>query len=85
MPDPEESRRFADIVARLGAEDRRFATPAQARARLRARLVFLTGLALVLLAVALVAFGGVRGAVLAAVPWLLGIVLVVRGRGGPPN
>ncbi len=85
MPDPEESRRFADIVARLGADDARFATPAQARARARSRWMFLAGLALVLLAVALVAFGGVKGTVLAVLPWFLGLVLVVRGRSGPTS
>ena len=53
MPaDPEESRRFSDIAARLGAEDPRFATPAQARARARNRRVFVVGLALCLTAVA---------------------------------
>ncbi len=85
MPDPEESRRFSDIVARLGEEDPRFASPAQARARARSRRVFLVGLALCLVAVALIAFGGVKGAVIAVFPWLLGLVLVVRSRGGPTS
>jgi MFS superfamily sulfate permease-like transporter len=83
MPDPDESRRFADIVSRLGAEDARFATPAQARARTRSHRLFLAGLVLCLLAGGLIAFGGVKGAVLAAIPWILGIILVVRGRSGP--
>jgi hypothetical protein len=85
MPDPEESRRFADIVARLGAEDARFATPEQARARARNRRLFIAGLVLCLAAGALITFGGVKGAVLAAIPWILGIILVVRGRGGPQS
>ena len=86
MPaDPEESRRFSDIAARLGAEDPRFATPAQARARARNRRVFVVGLALCLTAVALIAFGGVKGALLAAFPWIVGLVLVVRSRGGPTS
>ena len=84
MPDPDESRRFSDIVAHLGADDPRFATPAQARARTRGRRMFVAGLLLCLLAGALVAFGGVKGAVLAVLPWILGIVLVVRGRRSGP-
>ncbi len=84
MPDPDESRRFLDIAARLGAEDPRFASPAQARARARGRLMFVSGLLLCLVAGGLIAFGGVRGAVLAVVPWFLGIVLVVRGRRSGP-
>lgn len=83
MPEEEEARRFSDIVARLGADDPRFASPAQARARARSRRLFVTGLLLCLLAGGLIAFGGVKGAVLAAFPWILGIVLVVRSRGGP--
>jgi fatty acid desaturase len=84
MPDPDESRRFLDIVARLGADDPRFATPAQARARARRRLLFVAGLVLCLVAGGLVAFGGVKGAVLAAIPWILGLILVVQGRRGGP-
>ena len=80
MPDPDESRRFADIVSRLGAEDSRFATPAQTRAQARGRRIFWTGILLCLLAGSLIAFGGVKGAVLAVLPWFLGLVLVVRGR-----
>ena len=84
MPDPDESRRFSDIVARLGAEDPRFATPAQARARARRRRLFVAGLLLCLVAGGLIAFGGVKGAVLAVIPWILGIILVVRGRREEP-
>ena len=84
MPDPDESRRFSDIVARLGAEDPRFATPAQTRARARRRRLFLAGLLLCLVAGGLIAFGGVKGAVLAVIPWILGIILVVRGRREEP-
>ncbi len=85
MPDPEESRRFADIAARLGADDPRFASPAQTRARARSRRMFALGVALCLLAGALITFGGVKGAVIAAFPWILGLVLVVRSRGGPSS
>ena len=67
LPDPDEERRFAEIVAEF-------------RARRRARIVMLTGIALCLAAVALITFGGVEGAVLAVIPWILGIVLVIRSR-----
>ena len=67
LPDPEEERRFAEIVAEF-------------RARRRARVVLLAGIALCLAAIALIAFGGVEGAVLAVIPWLAGLILVVRGR-----
>ena len=67
LPDPDEERRFAEIVADF-------------RARRRARVVQLTGVALCLAAIALITFGGVEGAVLAVIPWLAGIIMVVRSR-----
>lgn len=68
MPLPEdEDRRFAEIVADL-------------RGRRRGRASLLTGIALCLIAGALITFGGVKGAVLAVLPWLVGIILVVRSR-----
>jgi hypothetical protein len=67
LPDPDEERRFAEIVAEF-------------RARRRARVVLLAGVALCLAAIALIAFGGVEGAVLAVIPWLVGIIMVVRSR-----
>jgi hypothetical protein len=65
--DPEEDRRFAEIVAGF-------------RVRRRGRLSLLLGVALCLAAVALIVFGGVTGTVLAVLPWLVGIVLVIRSR-----
>jgi hypothetical protein len=67
LPDPDEERRFAEIVAEF-------------RAGRRARVVLLAGVALCLAAIALIAFGGVEGAVLAVIPWLVGIIMVVRSR-----
>lgn len=67
LPDPDEERRFAEIVADF-------------RARRRARVVLLAGVALCLAAIALITFGGVEGAVLAVIPWLAGIIMVVRSR-----
>lgn len=70
LPDPDEERRFAEIVADF-------------RARRRARVVLLAGVALCLAAIALITFGGVQGAVLAVIPWLAGIIMVVRSRARP--
>lgn len=67
MPDPDEERRFAEIVE-------------QFRVERRGRIILFLGVALCLGAVALIAFGGPKGAVLAVVPWLLGIVLAIRSR-----
>jgi len=67
LPDPDEERRFAEIVAGF-------------RAQRRARVVLLAGVALCLVAMALITFGGVEGAVLALIPWLAEIIMVVRSR-----
>jgi hypothetical protein len=68
MPLPDdEDRQFAEIVAEL-------------RGRRRGRVSLVAGIALCLIAGALITFGGVEGAVLAVFPWLVGIVLVVRSR-----
>jgi hypothetical protein len=67
VADPDEDRRFAEIVAEF-------------RARRRGRLSLLLGITLCLAAVALMLFGGVRGTVLAVIPWLIGIILVIRSR-----
>jgi hypothetical protein len=67
VADPDEDRRFAEIVAEF-------------RARRRGRLSLLLGITLCLAAVALIIFGGVTGTVLAVVPWLLGIIVVIRSR-----
>ena len=73
MPDPEESRRFDEIVAHLRDEESGPKHPG--------RLLLIIGIALCLSAVALILFGGVKGAVYAVLPWLAGMFCVVRSRG----
>ena len=72
MPDPDEQRRFEEIVAPL--------RPRRPPRRAPGRLSLLAGLALCLIALLLITLGGVRGAVIAVLPWFLGIVLVIRSR-----
>ena len=68
MPDvDDEARRFQEIVAHL-------------RVRRPGRTTLRLGVALCLMAVALITFGGVEGAVIAVIPWILGLILVVRSR-----
>jgi hypothetical protein len=67
VADPEEERRFAEIVAEF-------------RAQRRARLTLLLGIVLCLAAIVLITLGGIEGAVLAVIPWVLGIIIVVRSR-----
>jgi fatty acid desaturase len=66
MPDPDDERQFAEIVAQL-------------RSRTRARRVLIAGIVLCLVALLLITLGGVKGAVFAVIPWLLGLILVIRG------
>lgn len=66
MPDQDDERQFAEIVAQL-------------RSRQRARRVLVVGIALCVLALLLITLGGVKGAVVAVVPWILGLILVIRG------
>ena len=81
MPD-DESRAFARIVSQLRREDPRF-TPAGSGARQRrARALLLIGIALCAVAGSLIAFGGPKGAVIALLPWLAGLVAVIRSRSG---
>jgi hypothetical protein len=63
---------FDDIVAGLQADTRR---------RRRRRTGLWLGVALCAVAAVLVAIGGPKGAVLAVIPWLIGMFLVVRARG----
>jgi hypothetical protein len=44
--------------------------------------MLLTGLALCVAAVLLIAFGGPKGAVIAVLPWLAGMIMVIRSRAG---
>jgi hypothetical protein len=77
LPDKNESRRFEEIVAGL-RKDPRFALPRRVPAADRVSLAI--GVLLCVTAAALVAVGGVRGAILAVVPWVAGIILVLRSR-----
>ena len=67
MPD----RDFDEIVAALQADRRR---------RRRSRITLSTGVACVAVAIALLLAGGVKGAVYAILPWLIGMFLVIKGR-----
>jgi hypothetical protein len=68
MPDDD----FDDIVADL--RDERFTTPRPRRG------LFIAGVVCCLVAVAIFVFGGVKGAVIAIIPWIAGMILVVVGR-----
>lgn len=67
MPDAE----FEEIVARLRADQ---------RTRRRKRIMLVIGVAFCLAAVTLVMAGGIKGTVLAVLPWLAGMILVIRSR-----
>ena len=81
MADPEDNRRFEDIVARLHAEDPGFTSAFHEPRKPPGRVPLIIGVVLCLGAIALLAFGGVKGAVLAVIPWLAGMAFVLRGRG----
>ena len=66
MPDRDDERQFAEIVGQL-------------RSRQRARRVLAAGIALCVVALLLITLGGVKGAIFAVVPWILGLILVIRG------
>lgn len=74
MPEMNESRRFDEIVAGIQADD-----DARKRRR-RGRISLGLGITLCVTAAVLVAVGGPKGAVLAVLPWLAGMILVVRSR-----
>jgi hypothetical protein len=76
MPDPDESRRFEEIVSHLRDEESRPKHPG--------RTLLIIGTVLCLCAVGLILFGGVKGAVYAVAPWLLGLFCVVKSRGSAP-
>ncbi len=82
MPENDESRAFARIVSQLRRDDPRFAADQPAGRRRRARVLLLIGLLLCAAAVSLIAFGGPKGAVIAILPWILGLVMVIRSRVG---
>lgn len=66
MSHADDERQFAEIVAQL-------------RSRTRARRVLIAGIVLCVVALLLITLGGVEGAVLAVLPWILGLILVIRG------
>jgi peptidoglycan/LPS O-acetylase OafA/YrhL len=74
VPEMNESRRFAEIVAGIQADE------AAHKRRRRGRVSLGLGIALCVTAAVLVAVGGPKGAVLAVVPWLAGMILVVKSR-----
>jgi len=64
-------RDFDEIVAGLQADQRQ---------RRRRRGTLFTGVFFVAVAIALLLAGGVKGAVYAILPWLIGMFLVIKGR-----
>jgi hypothetical protein len=82
VPENDESRAFARIVSQLRRDDPRFAAGESGARRRRGRILLLIGLALCAAAVLLIAFGGPKGAVIALLPWLAGMVAVIRSRAG---
>jgi hypothetical protein len=76
VPDDDESRRFEDIVADL-RDEMPVSPPPRPGGR---RKLLIAGILCCLLAIALISFGGIKGAVLAVIPWLAGMLLVVIGR-----
>ncbi|MET0494241.1 MAG: DUF3040 domain-containing protein [Actinoplanes sp.] len=81
MSEADESRDFARIVAQLQHDDPRFAPQPNARRRRRARVLLAIGVALCVSAVLLITLGGAKGAVLAFLPWIAGMIFVIRSRG----
>ncbi|MFI7543602.1 DUF3040 domain-containing protein [Actinoplanes sp. NPDC049599] len=81
VTDNDESRAFARIVSQLRRDDPRFAADEPAAGR-RGRILLGTGLALCVAAILLIALGGPKGAVIAVLPWLAGMVAVIRSRAG---
>ena len=82
MSESDESRAFARIVSQLRRDDPRFTAAESGAHRRRGRIMLLTGLALCAAAVLLIAFGGPKGAVIAVLPWLAGMIMVIRSRAG---
>ena len=48
---------------------------------MRARILLAIGVALCVAAVLLITLGGAKGAVLAVLPWIAGMIFVIRSRG----
>ncbi|GAA2503108.1 DUF3040 domain-containing protein [Winogradskya humida] len=79
--DPDDAKRFDDIVNNLHQEDPGFTSAFQPERRPPGRVPLLIGIALCLVALAMLSFGGVKGAVLSVFPWLIGMGFVLKGRG----
>jgi hypothetical protein len=82
VPESDESRAFARIVSQLRNEDPRFAAGESRPGRGRSRALLIIGITLCVVAVLLIAFGGPKGAVIALLPWLTGLVAVIRSKAG---
>ncbi len=82
MSDNEESRAFARIVSQLRREDPGFAAETRAASARRSRILLIIGIVLCAVAVLLIAVGGPKGAVIALLPWLAGLIMVIRSRAG---
>ena len=81
MPD-DEARAFDHIASQLRRDDPRFAEENPPARRRRGRIMLLTGVALCAVAVLLIAVGGPGGAVIALLPWLVGMIVVIRSTAG---
>ncbi|MEV8504063.1 DUF3040 domain-containing protein [Actinoplanes sp. NPDC051475] len=81
MADPEETRRFDDIVAHLHEDDPGFTAAFHEPRRPPGRPPLVIGVILCAVALALLMFGGLAGALLAVLPWLAGMALALKGRG----
>jgi len=81
VADPDDNRRFDDIVKRLHAEDPGFTAAFHEPRKPPGPVPLIIGAVLCLGAIALLAFGGVKGAVLAVIPWVLGMAFALKGRG----
>jgi hypothetical protein len=81
VAESEDARRFDEIVARLHEEDPGFTAAFFEEARPPGRGWLIVGVVLCVVALVMLAFGGVKGAVLAVFPWLCGMACVLKGRG----
>ncbi|WP_067510414.1 DUF3040 domain-containing protein [Actinoplanes sp. TFC3] len=79
MADDEPS--FEKIVANLHREDPGFTAAFHEQRRPPGRVPLIIGVVLCLVALGMLAFGGVKGAVLSVLPWLAGMAFVLKGRG----
>lgn len=81
MAAADDARRFDEIVAHLHDEDPGFTAAFHEERPPPARAWTWVGAVFCLAALLMLAFGGVKGAVLAVLPWLIGMGCVLKGRG----